>query len=72
MSVYAETQTVPEGALTKVVTHNLNDAAAVVARATPSWLTRTRTVSRDANTLTLGFNVEAPAGGGELDIRIIG
>jgi hypothetical protein len=56
---------VVEFATQKVITHNLNSALARVVFST-TWQTTYDVVSQDANTLTVEFGTEVPAGGGTL------
>ena len=62
--------TVSEGATSLVITHNLNNAAAILTGAVGDWPAGVFRTAQAANTLTVDFAVACPAGGGFLDVRI--
>ncbi len=64
-------QAVAAGQATVVVTHNLNSSIAKVLGAIPNWTTIVTVISQDANTVTLGFSVQAPGAGGTVTVEIV-
>lgn len=64
MAEYRQIETVLNGALTHVITHNLGNVDAVLTACTPGgWFGRPKIVERALNTITVEFANQAPVSG---------
>lgn len=71
MAVFKEIKTITGGASSAVITHNLGDANAVLRSCTcGGWPGRPFITARATNTITVTFGIQAPAGGGTLDVEV--
>jgi len=61
---------IASGAIEYSVVHSLNNSAAVISAAVPSWNTTVWVASRAANDLTVYFGTQVGSGGGFLDWRV--
>lgn len=73
MAAYRTSATVSAGATALTVTHNLNNSAAVMVKATPSWNTVIYiNGAKTSTTIPLAFENPVPTGGGTVDIEVQG
>lgn len=74
MAEYRAIETVANGALTHVITHNLGNVDAVLSACTPGgWFGRPRISARDANTITLELANQVPVSGAyTMDVEVKG
>lgn len=71
MAEFKEIKVIAPSAPSAVITHNLNNVAAVLtACTTGQWAGRPYISARDANTITVTFAVSAPVTGGTLDVKV--
>jgi hypothetical protein len=73
MIEYKNTENVAAGVLSHQITHNLGSINAKIVSAVPKWpwVPKIGISSRTINTITLRFNTDVPAGGSQLDVRIV-
>lgn len=64
------TQAVVATDTTAVITHNLGSASANLVGFSSSWHTSFIVLSQDANTITIEFGTECPAGGGTITAEV--
>lgn len=64
------TQAVAATDTTAVITHNLGSASANLVGFSSSWHTSFIVLSQDANTITVEFGTECPAGGGTITAEV--
>lgn len=73
MAAYRTSAAVVAGATTLTVTHNLNNSAAVIVKATPSWNTIVWiSGAKSTNAIPLAFENPVPSGGGTVDVEVQG
>ena len=61
MGKFKESASVTLDVITQTITHNLNDANAILTKTTPNWPTTVYWTSKTANTIVVGFSTPAPA-----------
>jgi len=71
MAIYKAKESVAGDATQKIITHSLNNAAAVLTACIPDgWPGEPYVTAQDANTITVDFTQQALPGGGLLHVRV--